>query len=1216
MELAGSSRLVLSLLALIARHATGFNAPVVANTGHDFALLTWSSENGTRLPATAYRVFSSEWGLSHLKYHSPDLTGSYYNDGDMLEVCTRPDGVQGEWRLVAYFTSSRGGFNGMAVGRWSVPDGGYLGGMVNSNTSIPSGARLIFSHRDGSLRLLGSGYDLGLQSWREPEETTHDYAHTGDGGAACRLMPPAKEQVQPEAPDITGHYFSRFNESLAVCTSNGTLLSFYSGLDGLQGFAYGLWNGLTERWEGLVADADGRPASQLVDFHWEVDRRDGGLTGEWTVYNRTWQWPDVNGTAVADMPPGAFVPPPWYAERTSSEAEAAAMAGGKLSLWHLCGLLNTASEGEERWGAVGHAADAPSTRFAPPQFPLLNCTNSTSTSNATYECTDPTETHDARGYFRRAPVEQIFAWAADTVRIVETATAAPRAVVASLAMGGLYRFRVASLLPHAPPPRPMSECDAGAPCGRCLLLLDKAACPTRPDLPLRCDAAPAGQLCEADGECATNQDVDNCGGFDVYEVLYLEHTTTYEEGAPSGYSAPLRVAASGPGPAVELTTRRVGATSIHLQWATPLVDASNGVWHGDGGAPMLGYRVLLRVAARADAAAPTPTLIGSTAGTDFLIEGLPPQTLFVVYVTAENTASRGLNSSELSVATRGLRAELYSECGHTTEIHAPRKYQGCFRDAPAAPVMEPPVEGAPFDPQLSAETCAARCDGHEYFGMRAGGVCRCGGTDSFDAYGAVPDAQCDTPCMGDAARACGGAARVSVYRQAGFRGVLLGVGDYHSFDLMRLRLPPRALSSVRIPHGLVLTLHQHDAFGGLSVNLTAADAPAVLRCLSAAPCLMPPSTQTWAVPPKGCDGGTWDDAATSVRLRYVGAAPPYTPRPNQETAARAFELSTMGKLSRLYDLGGDLGATAADRAATPGGATVTSLFQAPRLGDSDECASQTGGYTADRVCTQPAHIAYTAPTQLGHENSYYAWWRALPSRTYTDEAKRLAREEWRAALRAYASPFYDELLLTGQLNATTKARGGGGLVGTADGGYEAWFKQWLQTILPLLPLLAYTYGNDEGTYVRVEGDETQSSGANTPLLGFDDVGEVVAFADATAPTLPDHPLPAAEDVEAMLTAEAAAASSVPSLVAAAAEAFAARAKAAAEAADAPDEPTEEEVYELLQEEYDKGTAAAEVKAALHAHALRAGDPNATEAMVAKLESRSPDGGEPLFGEFR
>ena len=148
--------------------------------------------------------------------------------------------------------------------------------------------------------------------------------------------------------------------------------------------------------------------------------------------------------------------------------------------------------------------------------------------------------------------------------------------------------------------------------------------------------------------------------------------------------------------------------------------------------------------------------------------------------------------------------------------------------------------------------------------------------------------------------------------------MLLGPGEYTSYDLLRLRLPPRALSSVRLPPGLVLTLHQHDGFGGLSLNLTV-DQP----CLTSAACTMPAATRTWAVPPRGCDGGTWDDAAASVRLSYLGLPPAYVPRPNQETAARAFELSTQGRLTRLYDLVGD---TAARAAARPADAPVDALL--------------------------------------------------------------------------------------------------------------------------------------------------------------------------------------------------------------------------------------------------------------------------------------------------
>ena len=240
---------------------------------------------------------------------------------------------------------------------------------------------------------------------------------------------------------------------------------------------------------------------------------------------------------------------------------------------------------------------------------------------------------------------------------------------------------------------------------------------------------------------------------------------------------------------------------------------------------------------------------------------------------------------------------------------------------------------------------------------------------SFDVFGSEPDTACDVPCTGDPSRMCGGEAHLSLYRQAGPRGVLLGpgeytsyvhsspgyvhelhttcaytvhmqhapyaqpaaaatvcaqpatlclVGEYTSYDLLRLRLPPRALSSVRLPPGLVLTLHQHDGFGGLSLNLTE-DQP----CLTSAACTMPAATRTWAVPPRACDGGTWDDAAASVRLSYLGLPPAYVPRPNQETAARAFELSTQGRLTRLYDLVGD---TAARAAARPADAPVDALL--------------------------------------------------------------------------------------------------------------------------------------------------------------------------------------------------------------------------------------------------------------------------------------------------
>jgi hypothetical protein len=48
--------------------------------------------------------------------------------------------------------------------------------------------------------------------------------------------------AQRGAPDISGHYFSVFNESLAVCSTNGSLVAAYSGLGNASGLAFGAWD--------------------------------------------------------------------------------------------------------------------------------------------------------------------------------------------------------------------------------------------------------------------------------------------------------------------------------------------------------------------------------------------------------------------------------------------------------------------------------------------------------------------------------------------------------------------------------------------------------------------------------------------------------------------------------------------------------------------------------------------------------------------------------------------------------------------------------------------------------------------------------------------------------------------------------------------------------------------------------------------------------------
>ena len=130
---------MLWLLLRIAAVRGGAVPPELENSGHDFALLRWQDAPPLHEPAVAYRVFSSRWALSYLKYHAPDLTGSYVLNGERLDVCTRPDGALGTWRLTALMHSEAGQFNGVAMATWSLPEGGYAGGMLfRCHTSLDS----------------------------------------------------------------------------------------------------------------------------------------------------------------------------------------------------------------------------------------------------------------------------------------------------------------------------------------------------------------------------------------------------------------------------------------------------------------------------------------------------------------------------------------------------------------------------------------------------------------------------------------------------------------------------------------------------------------------------------------------------------------------------------------------------------------------------------------------------------------------------------------------------------------------------------------------------------------------------------------------------------------------------------------------------------------------------------------------------------------------
>ena len=65
--------------------------------------------------------------------------------------------------------------------------------------------------------------------------------------------------------------------------------------------------------------------------------------------------------------------------------------------------------------------------------------------------------------------------------------------------------------------------------------------------------------------------------------------------------------------------------------------------------------------------------------------------------------------------------------------------------------------------------------------------------------------------------------------------MLLGVGEYKSFDLIKMQLPTKALSSVALPPGLRLTLFNQDDFRGSSINLTES-----VSCLEQRRCVADP----------------------------------------------------------------------------------------------------------------------------------------------------------------------------------------------------------------------------------------------------------------------------------------------------------------------------------------------------------------------------------------
>ncbi|KAI8494656.1 Proprotein convertase subtilisin/kexin type 9 [Branchiostoma belcheri] len=90
-------------------------------------------------------------------------------------------------------------------------------------------------------------------------------------------------------------------------------------------------------------------------------------------------------------------------------------------------------------------------------------------------------------------------------------------------------------------------------------------------------------------------------------------------------------------------------------------------------------------------------------------------------------------------------------------------YVGCYRARVGGLTSDVTVD----DESLIPTSCINHCtsEGYRYAGLQFGNECLCGDSLSqLTWFGSEPESECDTPCTGDAAEACGGNKRTSIYR--------------------------------------------------------------------------------------------------------------------------------------------------------------------------------------------------------------------------------------------------------------------------------------------------------------------------------------------------------------------------------------------------------------------------------------------------------------------
>ncbi|KAL5019701.1 hypothetical protein ScPMuIL_002593 [Solemya velum] len=84
---------------------------------------------------------------------------------------------------------------------------------------------------------------------------------------------------------------------------------------------------------------------------------------------------------------------------------------------------------------------------------------------------------------------------------------------------------------------------------------------------------------------------------------------------------------------------------------------------------------------------------------------------------------------------------------------------GCFKDTPDRDLKGLMITIDNNTPEFCSRVCLAL--ELRYAGVQYGKECFCG--ESFGAYGAVPDTDCNKPCTGDESLTCGGTWAQNIY---------------------------------------------------------------------------------------------------------------------------------------------------------------------------------------------------------------------------------------------------------------------------------------------------------------------------------------------------------------------------------------------------------------------------------------------------------------------